>query len=91
MRGGFRLLDQTWPALGSRLAYWMWFRIQHYPEPRREQRYRGKARQLTCDFHGQPLAVYCWCDGPTILLGHGWNGSATQFWAFVDPLVSAGF
>ncbi len=91
LRCGFRLLDRAAPALGSRLAYWMWFRTQRFPESRREQGYRAKAQRRLCTFEGQPLATYSWGEGPVVLLGHGWNGRATQLWAFVDPLVAAGF
>lgn len=91
MRCGFRLLDKTAPSLGGRWAYWLWFRTQRFPEPRREQRYRETAERLDFVHDGQALAVYAWGQGPTVLLAHGWNARATQLWGFVDPLVEAGF
>jgi pimeloyl-ACP methyl ester carboxylesterase len=37
------------------------------------------------------LQAWDWGDGPTVLLVHGWNGSASQMSPFVAPLVDAGF
>jgi pimeloyl-ACP methyl ester carboxylesterase len=37
------------------------------------------------------LAVWDWGEGPTVLLVHGWNGSAAQMAGFVQPLVDAGY
>jgi hypothetical protein len=40
---------------------------------------------------GDEIAVYVWGDGPSVLLVHGWGGRATNFAAFVSPMVAAGF
>ncbi len=32
-----------------------------------------------------------WGDGPTVLLLHGWGGTSTSLFAYVDPLVQEGF
>jgi pimeloyl-ACP methyl ester carboxylesterase len=40
---------------------------------------------------GDEIAVYSWGDGPPILCVHGWGGRATNFAAFVRPMVAAGF
>jgi pimeloyl-ACP methyl ester carboxylesterase len=40
---------------------------------------------------GTRIAAWDWGRGPTVLLSHGWQGSAAQFSAFVEPLVEAGF
>ncbi len=91
LRCGFGLLDKTAPQLGARWAYWLWFRTYRFPESKREQRYRAAAERIPFEHRGKPLAVYAWGEGPTVLLAHGWNGRATQFWSFIDPLVDAGF
>ncbi len=40
---------------------------------------------------GDEIAVYAWGNGPTILCVHGWGGRATNFAAFIGPMVAAGF
>ena len=40
---------------------------------------------------GDEIAVYVWGDGRSVLLVHGWGGRATNFAAFVSPMVAAGF
>jgi pimeloyl-ACP methyl ester carboxylesterase len=37
------------------------------------------------------IAAWDWGEGPTVILAHGWNGSAAQMSPFVEPLVRAGF
>jgi phosphoserine phosphatase/pimeloyl-ACP methyl ester carboxylesterase len=37
------------------------------------------------------LVSATWGTGPTILLVHGWEGRGTNFGAFIDPLVTAGY
>jgi len=91
LRTSFRIINKTAPWLGGRWAYWLWFRTHRFPESRREQEFRSSAQGFTFAYKGKPLAVYSWGEGPVVLLAHGWNGRATQFWRFIDPLVQAGF
>jgi len=56
------------------------FQPDSWPEP-----------DQTLDHDGRALACWSWGEGPTIVLLHGWGGSARQFSAFVAPLVEAGF
>lgn len=91
LRLSFQVLDKTAPCLGGRWAYWLWFRTHRFPESRREEDYRNRAQGENLKYQGKPLAVYSWGEGPVILLTHGWNGRATQFWRFIDPLLKAGF
>lgn len=40
---------------------------------------------------GEEIEVYAWGDGPPVLFVHGWGGRATNFAAFIAPVVAAGF
>jgi len=91
LRLSLQVLDKTVPWLGGRWAYWLWFRTHRFPESRREEDYRSRAQGGNLQYRGMSLAVYSWGEGPVVLLTHGWNGRATQFWRFIDPLVKAGF
>ena len=39
----------------------------------------------------EEIEVYAWGDGPPVLFVHGWGGRATNFAAFISPVVAAGF
>lgn len=49
------------------------------------------ARRFMFDFQGEQLVGYRFGSGPKVLLLHGLGGSASQMYAFVQPLVAAGF
>ena len=95
---GFRLLRsalQLSAAFSTELAgRWvnrLWFRTYRYPQPGREREWLAGARQRTLTHRNRPLAVYCWGEGPTVLLVHGWHGRGPQLGAFAAPLVAAGY
>src|SRR5262249_24545271 len=46
---------------------------------------------FTTSVGGVTIRGAFWGDGPRVYLLHGWGGRATQFAAFVEPLVRAGF
>lgn len=89
-RGGLWLYGTLFPERASYLLERIFLtpmangKAQSYfwPEP---------DRALTLDHNGQPLACFSWGEGPTVVLLHGWGGTARQFGAFVAPLVEAGF
>ncbi|WP_434629044.1 alpha/beta fold hydrolase [Chromobacterium sp. CV08] len=52
----------------------------------------ARARRVPLEVDGNPVAVYQWGDGERIAVCiHGWSARATDFTAFVEPLVDAGF
>jgi pimeloyl-ACP methyl ester carboxylesterase len=82
---GVRLLDRVAPRAAQRLVF------DRFATPLR--------RRGAPDLPGFPphrftlddgLVVWDWGDGPTVLLVHGWNGSAAQMSGFVFPLLRAG-
>jgi pimeloyl-ACP methyl ester carboxylesterase len=40
---------------------------------------------------GAAVRGHVWGDGPVVYLVHGWGGRGSQFTAYVEPLVAAGF
>ena len=61
------------------------------PRPWVAEFWRGadECRELAVD--DARIPVYRWGDGPAVVFMHGWSGSGTQFRAFIEPLVAAGF
>lgn len=91
LRLGFGVLGRGLPGPTSRYAYNLWFTTRRFRLKPREQQVLGTAQRLLIESNGRPVAVYVWGQGPTVLLVHGWHGSAAHFVEFVEPLVAAGF
>jgi len=90
LRFGFGTLGRLAPGPMARVAYWLWFKTRRFPLSRRERAVLDRAEHRTVVHNGSAVAVYSWGSGPTVLLVHGWHGSAANFVAFVDPLLAAG-
>ena len=91
LRWEFRLLGRFAPALSDKRA------VALFSTP---QRVRLAAKPGTPGLLARPfrvlsgpfqLAAWSWGEGPTVVLVHGWNGSAAQMSSFIQPLVEAGF
>ena len=59
-------------------------------DSQREERVLAGAERWSVAQHDS-IAVYRWGEGPTVIVVHGWGGSAGQMTAFVEPLRDAGF
>src|SRR5712691_10971637 len=82
MRAGFRGLEMVAPRAASRLA------ANLFCSPRRAKPAAAGGHRFEI-FPG--IAAWDWGEGPTVLLAHGWNGSAAQMTPLVEPLVRSGF
>jgi pimeloyl-ACP methyl ester carboxylesterase len=61
-------------------------------EPRpAESRALATGHRFRVPFGGGHLAAWCWGEGPTVFLAHGWGSSAARMTSFVEPLVGRGF
>jgi len=90
LRFGFGTLGRLAPGPMARVAYWLWFKTRRFPLSRRERAVLDRAEHRTVVHNGLPIAAYSWGSGPTVLLVHGWHGSAANFVAFIDPLLKIG-
>lgn len=79
------------PGLMARQAYKLWCKTRRVATPKEEFDFIEKSQRQTIQLEGIPLKVYCWGEGPRILLVHGWNGRAGQFLQLSQALVAAGF
>jgi pimeloyl-ACP methyl ester carboxylesterase len=82
----FGALSGVAPDRAASLALDLFMRPQRRPP--RTPRVDGLE---THHFHHGGMRVWDWGDGPTVLLAHGWAGSASQLSSFVAPLVRAGY
>src|SRR6266850_6717289 len=63
-----------------------------HTSPAAPQVFGVKTHQFWVDGPSGRLCAYDWGEsGPTVLLAHGWGGTAAQMSGFVRPLLDAGF
>jgi len=91
VRLGFGALARLWPSTAEQLAAWLFCHPRSTTSDRREADLLDRGHAFRIEARGHELAAWSWGDGPTVLLHHGWGGSAAHMVGFVRPLVEAGF
>jgi pimeloyl-ACP methyl ester carboxylesterase len=91
MRLGFHSLGPLLPGLAGRVALRLFSTPQRRLIAERDQAVMASAQTVTIPHGGLNLIGYMWGQGPTILLMHGWESSASYLAGFVKPLVERGF
>ena len=89
----YRTLGPMFPDYFGRRAYEMWFTTTRFRAPEREQKALHTASTDRIDVYGIPVCTYAWGDSdrPTVLFIHGWSGRGTQVFAYIEPLLQAGY
>ncbi|MCU7878208.1 MAG: alpha/beta hydrolase [Candidatus Thiodiazotropha sp. (ex Lucinoma borealis)] len=87
----FKVVGKVTPKLAGNIALRLFMTPPNFPIPRRELTIRDSARLQSQEINGEKIAVRSWGEGPAVLLCHGWGGRGTQFFAFIEPLVAAGY
>ena len=89
MRLRFAVLSRLAPQAAERAAANLFLT----PRPvRRKPRSPEQApREIVALNDGVPIAGYSWGDGPTVLLVHGWSGSAMDMVPLAEMLADAGY
>lgn len=78
----------VFPAVSAKVTYQVWTATKHIQRRAVEQACLQKAKRSVLDIENEEVAVYCWGEGPWVLLLHGWNGRATQFYALIEKLLA---
>ena len=93
IRFTFKILGVISPKLAGRLALRLFMTPTKFGTPRKEKALRESAVLKSINVRGRKISVRTWgkADAPAVLLSHGWGGRATQFHAFITPLVDAGY
>jgi pimeloyl-ACP methyl ester carboxylesterase len=84
---GFSAASQLAPGLTARLVERLFRKTERRSARPGEREVLQGARPMTLG----GMKAWCWGEGPTVLLVHGWNGRATQLGAFVSPLSARGY
>jgi len=79
------------PSISAKISYQFWTRTRHTQRRAVEQFCLQSAEKSTLSFGHEEVVVYSWGDGPKVLLLHGWNGRATQFFKFIEHLIAHGY
>ncbi|HEX5771250.1 MAG TPA: alpha/beta hydrolase, partial [Nocardioidaceae bacterium] len=75
------------PRVGARVATRLWLTL---PPPARGGELPPGGEPFEVSSQRSRVRGRVWGDGPVVYLVHGWGGRASQFAAFVEPLVAAG-
>lgn len=87
----FRVMDRVAPGVAAQNAFKLFTTPRRRHTSRRDQSVMDAATVLHSTYTEGQLVGYSWGEGPSILLIHGWEGSARNFTSLVMPLVNAGF
>src|SRR5437870_89223 len=90
-RGAFQVAGAVAPDAAARWAKSLFFHPQKARLRPEEQSALFAAERFAIEVRGEQVAGWAWGVGPTVLLVHGWGGTAGQMTKFVGPLVDAGF
>jgi pimeloyl-ACP methyl ester carboxylesterase len=88
------LLSLAWfgaPGTTQRLLVKLFTTPPAYKTKPEEAACLARGRPFEIPVNGHQIKAWKWGRGPGILMLHGWTGRATQFRAFVEPLVAAGY
>ena len=93
LSGVMLVSKKTFPIVGKKLAYKLFFRVFRYPFKEDELLKLQEAELFDINYKQQRLQGYRWGDpqGEVVLCMHGWSGRALQFWKFIDPLLAQGY
>lgn len=92
VRKWFPALERFAPPVAGYIAKKLFFSPLRYETPQKEKEIAAKARPFKFWYKEHELQAYEWgAHGPVVILLHGWSGRATQLFAFVEPLLAAGF
>jgi pimeloyl-ACP methyl ester carboxylesterase len=91
VRGAFRVLERTAPAVGARWATHLWCTVPSAGGARADNRPRPGSIRTIAMPGGRSVVTESWGAGPPVYLVHGWGGWRGQLESFVDVLESHGY
>ncbi len=90
LRAAMQASSLVAPAAAVALFDRIWFTP---PRPRRDpdaDRWLARGEPIMCRVHGHTVRAWAWGKGPTVLLMHGWGGSAGQMRVLTEALLQRG-
>ena len=93
LRLQLKVLSAVAPGLAYRLAWKLFVTPRRLPLKDWEAPALAGARRRTVAHDTGSVAVYEWgpATGPAVVLVHGWEHRTSFWWAWVQPLVAAGY
>ncbi len=91
LRLTFQALRTLAPDLAHRGAERLFCTPRRHPTPEMELAAIRESRTFHFVSNGLRLRAHVWGEGPVVLGLHGWEGRGTQFHAFIQPILEAGF
>lgn len=91
MRVGIRALSTFSPELASRVAERLWFSPPRPVLRAHSHAFLATGQLFDVAVDERRVVAWRWGEGPVVILMHGWGGFGAQMYAFVEPLVRAGF
>ncbi len=89
---GLNLISQINNNWAAEQLNRLWFTVfKYHPKPWVRKFWNQAERRFEINLSDQSIPVYCWGEGPLIVLMHGWSGSGTQFRYFIPALTKAGY
>lgn len=80
------------PEVAARLIFESFKRPSRIAMRATDRDVMARAARQSLDVDGRSIAVYQWGEGErTAVCIHGWNARASEFSAFVEPLMKAGY
>ena len=86
-----RAIGSFAPSLAARVTARLFMTPPHHPRPEREAATARSGTPFTVRSGHRRIAARRYGAGPIVILLHGWGGRGSQLFAFVQPLVVAGF
>jgi pimeloyl-ACP methyl ester carboxylesterase len=93
LRVQLKVLSAVAPEIAFRQAWKLFCTPRRLPVKGWEAPALAEARGRKLVYEGRPVAVYEWgpAAAPAVVLVHGWEHRASFWWAWVKPLVAAGY
>jgi pimeloyl-ACP methyl ester carboxylesterase len=91
IRLGFQAASRISPVLGAEMARQLFFRPMRMGYRKEQRAVLATAQHVSLDVRQRRVHAYCWGEGPSVLLMHGWGGHSGQMTEFVAPLTRAGY
>ena len=89
IRAGFAILGRLLPRQAAEIARRLLMTPRSYPARDKELLAETQANRR---YFGEGLSALHWGEhGPIVLCVHGWEGRATQFAPYIEPLLDAGY
>ncbi len=93
LRWSYPKIEKIAPRVAHKIAWNLFFSPFRFKRPAREQEIFEQATITSITLNSKSVALFHWGkkSDPLVVVVHGWSGRATQFHAFIQPLLNQGY